>query len=100
MKPFDAVVSNFVLHEVRSVRDKRKLLEEVLRVLKPGGVFAFQDLFLWRRVYGPIDDLQATPASWGLRAVGFVDTSGSAFIPRALKLPFMLGTAGILYGKK
>jgi len=97
---FDAVVSNFVFHEVRSVSDKRRLLQEALRVLKPGGVFVFQDLFLWRRVYGPIDGLLQTLRGWGIGTVGFVDTSRSSFIPRALKLPFMLGTAGILYGKK
>jgi len=97
---FDAVVSNFVFHEDRSVKDKQKLLEEALRVLKPGGVFAFQDLFLWRRIYGPTDDLLHAVRSWGIETVELVDTSRSPFIPRALKLPFMLGTAGILFGKK
>jgi SAM-dependent methyltransferase len=97
---FDAVVSNFLFHEVRRVKDKRLLLEEALRVLKPGGVFVFQDLFLWRRVYGPIDDLKRAVESWGIRTADLVDTSRSPFIPRALKLPFMLGTAAILCGRK
>ncbi len=97
---FDLVVSNFVFHEVRGVRDKRRLLNEALRVLKAGGWFVFQDLFLWRLVYGEIDDLLDTVRSWGVESVEFIDTSESAFIPRALKLPFMLGTAGILCGKK
>jgi len=97
---FDAVVSNFVFHEVHGVREKRALLQEALRVLKPGGVFVFQDLFLWRRVYGPIDELLAEIRGWGLARAEFVDTSRSPFVPRALKLPFMLGTAGILYGRK
>jgi SAM-dependent methyltransferase len=97
---FDAVVSNFVFHEVRGVRDKRQLLAEALRVLRPGGAFVFQDLFLWRLVYREIGDLLDTVRSWGVESVEFIDTSGSAFIPRSLKLPFMLGTAGILRGRK
>ena len=97
---FDAVVSNFVFHEVRGIRDKRLLLEEALRAVKVGGCFVFQDLFLWRLVYGEIDDLLDTVRGWGVESVEFIDTSGSAFIPRALKLPFMLGTAGILCGTK
>ena len=97
---FDAVVSNFVFHEVHRVRDKRTLLEEALRVLKPGGVFVFQDLFLWKRIYGPIDELRETVRGYGAEAVAFVDTSQSGFIPKLLKLPFMVGTAGILHGRK
>jgi hypothetical protein len=31
--------------------------------------------------------------------VEFVKTADSVFIPKALKLPFMLGTIGILYGR-
>lgn len=97
---FDLAVSNFVFHEVRGVRDKRRLLNEALRVVKAGGGFVFQDLFLWRLVYGEIDDLLDTVRSWGIESVEFVDTSRSAFIPKVLKLPFMLGTAGILCGRK
>ena len=97
---FDLVVSNFVFHEVRGVRDKHRLLNEALRVVRAGGCFVFQDLFLWRLVYGEIDDLFDTVRSWGGESVEFIDTSESAFIPRALKLPFMLGTAGILRGRK
>ena len=67
---------------------------------KKGGWFVFQDLFLWRLVYGEIDDLLETIRSWGIETVEFVDTSDSDFIPKALKLPFMLGTVGILYGRK
>jgi SAM-dependent methyltransferase len=99
-KAFGLVVSNLVFHEVRSVRDKKELIKEALRVVKKRGSFAFQDLFLWKMVYGDVDDLLETIRSWGIESVEFVDTSNSAFIPRALKLPFMVGTIGILYGRK
>jgi ubiquinone/menaquinone biosynthesis C-methylase UbiE len=97
---FDAAVSNLVFHEVRDAKDKRAVIREVLRVVKKGGRFAFQDLFLLKPVYGKTDDLLATVRSWGIRKVEFAKTADSAFIPKALKLPFMVGTMGILYGEK
>ena len=97
---FDAVVSNLVFHEVGGVRDKRELIKEALRVVKRGGVFAFQDLFLAKGVFGDVHDLVALVRSWGINEVTFEDTSDSKSIPRALKLPFMLGRIGVLYGKK
>ena len=97
---FDAVVSNFVFHEVKDSRDKREVIREALRVVKKGGVFAFQDLFLVKGIYGEVDDLLATIRSWGIRDVKFADTSGAGFIPALLKLPFMVGAIGIIYGKK
>ena len=97
---FDAAVSNLVFHEVGGVKEKTDVIKEALRVVKKGGTFAFQDLFLLRRQYGEVDDLVATVKSWGMKDVAFVKTSGSGFIPRALKLPFMLGRIGIIYGTK
>lgn len=97
---FDLVVSNLVFHEVRDVRDKKELIREALRVLQDGGCFIFQDLFLWTQVYGDVDVLLETIRSWGIETVELADTSVSDFIPRVLKLPFMLGTIAILQGKK
>jgi ubiquinone/menaquinone biosynthesis C-methylase UbiE len=97
---FDAAVSNLVFHEVRDVRDKRELIKEALRVVKRGGPFAFQDLFLVKRRFGDADDLVGLIRSWGTKEVAFADTSDSEFIPKALRLPFMLGRIGIIYGKK
>ncbi|MGZ3515005.1 MAG: class I SAM-dependent methyltransferase [Thermodesulfobacteriota bacterium] len=97
---FDMAVSNLVFHEVRDTKVKRALIREALRVVKKQGRFAFQDLFLLRRVYGRTDDLLATVKSWGITKVEFVKTADSAFIPKALRLPFMVGTIGILYGEK
>jgi SAM-dependent methyltransferase len=97
---FDVAASNLVFHEVSDVRDKRDVIKEALRVVRKGGNFAFQDLFLWKRIYGEVDDLLETIRSWGIERVELVDTSHSEFIPKALKLPFMVGTMGILHGKK
>jgi SAM-dependent methyltransferase len=97
---FELAVSNLVFHEVRGVRDKKELIKEALRVVRKGGWFIFQDLFLWKRVYGEVDDLLKTIRSLGIETVELVNTSDSDFIPTALKLPFMLGTVGIIFGRK
>ena len=97
---FDAAVSNLVFHEVGDVKDKREVIREALRVVKTGGAFAFQDLFLLKRRFGEVDDLVAMIKSWGIKEVAFANTSDSEFIPKALRLPFMVGRIGIIYGKK
>jgi SAM-dependent methyltransferase len=96
----DAVVSNLVFHEVGGVKDKRELLREALRVVKKGGQFVIQDLLLWKQVYGDPEDLVETIRSWGVSKVTLIHTNKSAFIPGALKLPFMVGTIGIVSGEK
>jgi SAM-dependent methyltransferase len=97
---FDAAISNLVFHDVSDTMDKRALVREALRVVKKGGRFAFQDLFAVRVMYGELDDLLEMTRGWGIAEVAFVDTSTSDFIPRALKLPFMLGRISIIYGTK
>jgi len=97
---FDAVISNLTFHEVADIEDKGLLINEALRVLKKGGVFAFQDLFLWKRVYGEVEHLLGRIRSWGAESVELIDTSQSQFIPKALKLPFMVGTMSVLRGRK
>jgi len=97
---FDALVSNLVFHEVRGVKDKKELLREALRVVKKGGHFVFQDLFLWKRIYGEPDELIETVRSWGIKKAEFINTSNSAFFPTILKLPFMVGKIGMIAGEK
>lgn len=96
----DAAVSNFVFHEVRDSKDKREVIKEALRVVKKGGHFSFQDLFLAKGLYGEVDDLLETIKGWGIAEVAFVDTSTCDFVPAALRLPFMVGKVGIIYGTK
>jgi SAM-dependent methyltransferase len=97
---FDAAVSNLVFHSVMDVRDKRAVVKEALRVVKEGGRFAFQDQFLDKGLYGEIDDLLETIKSWGIARVTFVNTSSLDLIPKALKLRFMVGKMGLIYGRK
>lgn len=97
---FDAVVSNLVFHEVKDTRDKLGLIKEVLRVLKKGGKFTVQDLFYIERMFGKSVDLLATIRSWGVLEVELIETRNSSFIPAALKLPFMVGTLGLIKGEK
>ena len=97
---FDVVISNFVFHEVKDAKDKKEVLKEALRVVKPGGTFVFQDLFMVKSIYGDSPELLEKVKSWGIKEVHLIDTSKSAFIPGALKLPFMVGSIGIIHGKK
>jgi len=97
---FDAVVSNFVFHEVGDARDKRELVREALRILRKGGKFSFQDEFLFRQFYGEVDDLIRVIRSWGISEVEFVRSRDAEFVPWALKVPFILGAMGIIRGEK
>ncbi len=97
---FDIVVSNLTFHEVKDVCDKKLLIKEALRVLKRGGGFAFQDLFLLRRDFGSIEALLESIKSWEAKSVDFEVTGQSPQIPRALKLSFMVGAMGLISGKK
>jgi SAM-dependent methyltransferase len=97
---FDAVVSNLVFHEVKDTPNKVDLIKEALRVLKNGGRFTLQDLFYIHRMYGTPEELCNAVKSWGVQKVQFVSTKSSSFIPAALQLPFMVGTLGLIKGKK
>jgi len=97
---FDLAISNFVFHEVRDTKDKRKVIKEALRIVKKDGKFIFQDLFLSKYYYGNLDELLHEIKSWGILKVNFINSSEADFIPKSLKLPFMVGSIGILYGIK
>ncbi len=47
-----------------------------------------------------MEDLLQTMRSWGISKVEYVETRHAAFIPPALKLPFMVGTIGMIIGEK
>jgi SAM-dependent methyltransferase len=91
---FDAVVCFTMLHHIPSKLLQDRLLAEVARILRPGGVFLGTDsLYSWRfRLLHLFDTMVVvSPGTFPerLRAAGFVDayvdTNGSAFRFRARK---------------
>lgn len=99
---FDAAVSNFVFHEVRSAKDKRDVVKEVLRVVKKGGVFSFQDMFSQKALYGDMDQFLRELREEGISEVHYIGNLEKKldFIPGFVTTPWMISGMGILYGKK
>jgi ubiquinone/menaquinone biosynthesis C-methylase UbiE len=95
---YDLVISNFVFHSVR-VLNKISLIKEALRLVRKGGVFAFQELFN-KQFYGDIGLFYKELQTWGLKELRLVDTSDFVYIPVALRLNHMVGNSKILYGIK
>ena len=97
---FDAVVSNFVYHEINDGKNREELLRETFRVLKPGGSFALQDLFGQKSAYGDfqgiIERLQADTVS----EIHYADSATEIPIPTWLRVSGMMPGVGIIYGKK
>ena len=98
---FDAVISNFVFHEVRTEPDKRKLVKEALRILKKGGSFAFNDMFAFKRMYGNMEDFIKELKEEGIEEIHYeANLEKLDFIPKFTATPLMLKGMGILYGRK
>lgn len=97
---FDAVVSNFVYHEVNDGRSKEELLRETLRVLKKGGSFALQDLFGQKSVYGDFQKIVERLGRDAVSEIYYADSCREIPIPRWMQVPGMLTGVGIIYGKK
>lgn len=97
---FDAAISHFVFHEVADAPDKRAVIREALRVVRKGGAFAFQDMFLDRALYGDLNNLLATIRSWGITEVHLVNTGTVLKLPGLLRHPRVLGKAALIYGRK
>ena len=95
---FDAIVSNFVYHEVRDIKDKKKLISESFRVLKKGGAFSLQDTFQNQKKFGAVEDLIKQIKGWGIQKVNFIETADEIPMPKFLK--FELKTMGLIYGIK
>ena len=96
---FDAAVSNFVFHEVRSVLNKRKLVKEALRVVKKGGAFAFHDLFESKALYGDMSQFVKELEAEGVKEIHYEPhTENLPFVPGYIKPMFK--NMGIIYGIK
>lgn len=96
---FDAVVSHFVFHEVGGV-DPLAAIDEALRVLRPGGAFAFQDMFFEPRFYGATPALTARLRALNVAAVELVDYRKQTPVPWLMNGRRVLGCRGIVRGRK
>jgi len=95
---FDAVVSNYVYHNITGA-DKRALLQETLRVLKKGGVFALNDE-MKHHMYGDMEAFAQELRDIGYEDVRLIDTAQEAFGSRRRAAMMMLGDSRMLVGRK
>ena len=95
---FDAVVSNYVYHNVAG-SDKRSLLLETLRVLKKGGVFALNDE-MKPRMYGDMEAFARALRNMGYQDARNIDTATEAFGSRRRAAMMLLGNSQMLVGRK
>ena len=95
---FDAVVSNYVYHNVMGA-DKQALLLETLRVLKKGGVFALND-DMKPKMYGDMDAFVQKLRDMGYEDVRLIDTAAEAFGSRRWAAMMMLDNSRMLVGRK
>ena len=95
---FDAVVSNYVYHNIMDA-DKQELLLESLRILKKGGVFALHDAMKPRR-YGDMEAFVQKLRDMGYADVRLIDTSEQIFGSYTRAEAMMLGGSKLLVGRK
>jgi len=53
-----------------------------------------------KRTYGDVGILLESMKGWGVKRVDFEESWRAPYVPRALKLPFMIGTMGLVSGEK
>lgn len=97
---FDHAMSHFVFHEVTSACDKRAVVKEALRVLKPGGGFSFHDMFFNASLYGTPTELLDALRESGVQNIELVDTRQAIRTPFLLKSKRILGQCAIIRGRK
>jgi len=97
---FDGAISNLTFHEVKSVADKKSVLQEALRVIKSGGSFVFIDYFYDARFYGETLEFEKFLKSLNLAYFEYKPLRNLIAIPTLLNHPKILGKVGIIYGKK
>ena len=95
---FDAVVSNYVYHNITGA-DRQALLLETLRVLKKGGVFALNDE-MKPRLYGDMEAFAQKLRDMGYEDVRLIDTATEAFGSCRRAAMMMLGASRMLVGRK
>lgn len=95
---FDAVISNYVYHNIMGA-DKQALLLESLRVLKKGGVFVLHDN-MKPQMYGDMNAFARKLRDMGFAEVRYVETAASIFGSKRRAAMMMLGDSAMIVGRK
>lgn len=95
---FDAVISNYVYHNIMGA-NKQDLLLESLRVLKKGGVFLLHDN-MKPAMYGDMNAFAEKLCGMGFSDVRYVETAEPIFGSKKRAAAMMLGDSAMIVGKK
>lgn len=94
---FDAVVSNYVYHNIPG--DRQAYLLETLRVLKKGGMFAIHDIYS-KSKYGDMQAFVKKLKDMGYADVRLIDTTDGTWITKWESVWMELAGSALLIGKK
>lgn len=94
---FDAVVSNYVYHNIPG--DRQSYLLETLRVLKKGGTFALHDIFS-KSKYGDMQSFVRKLKDMGYEDVRLIDTANGTWITKWEGIWMELKGSALLVGRK
>ncbi len=95
---FDAVVSNYVYHNIPS-DDRQTILLETLRTLKKGGSFAIHDIFSPEK-YGDMQAFLRKLKSMGYEQAELIDTTNGKWISKSEASLMGLAGSALLIGIK
>ena len=95
---FDAVVSNYVYHNIPT-NDRQKILLETLRTLKKGGSFAIHDIFS-KAKYGDMQAFVRKLRDMGYEKAELIDTTDGKFITKSESKWMALSGSALLVGIK
>lgn len=95
---FDAVISNYVYHNIMGA-DKHDLLRESLRALKKGGVFVLHDN-MKPQMYGDMNAFAQELRDAGFAEVNYLPTYDSIFGSKRRAAMMMLGDSAMIVGRK
>ena len=94
---FDAVVSNYVYHNIPG--DRQQYLLETLRTLKKGGAFALHDIFS-KSKYGDMQAFVRQLKDMGYQRVELIDTTDGIFMTKFEATWMALSGSALLTGIK
>ncbi len=95
---FDAITSNYCIHNIIGI-NRQDVLLEALRVLKKSGTFAIHDIFS-KGKYGDMQKFMENLKAKGYENVELIKTSDKFFNSKSEAKMLALGESAILVGKK